>query len=296
MKRVYVFVKGQTDEEFLHRVLPAEVTNQTEFVKAGGSAHITSPARSFLARRRIPLAVLMDADSLNPEVIEDRRESTDELIQAAAGAVPVKVVVVVPEIETWFFAVPEAIERILGEKAPADLLTLGARDPKGVLTQLSQRSKVEWDSLQAIHSLDEQEIERIRARTDVAELTQFLQKASLPATRRRNEAPDAAGATAWFLDPQRCRRQGGVTRHLMQCRLPGRRQGRWRGRAGRSGLPGESVGSSRVAAPTQRCGARKSSHLGNGASDCAVGVRAGRLPGPTGFFLRTLVFRVFSGK
>jgi hypothetical protein len=175
MKKVYVFVEGQTDEEFLRRVLPSDLTKETQFVTAGSGARITSLARSFLVRRRIPLAVLMDADSLDPEVIEDRRESTEELIQAAAGGVSVKVVVVVPEIETWFFTVPEVIERVSGERPPADLLTLGPRDPQGVLEQLS-RGKGGWDSLQAIRALDEQEIERIRARPDVTELSQFLQK------------------------------------------------------------------------------------------------------------------------
>src|SRR4051794_10509205 len=135
MKRVYVFVEGQTDEEFLRRVLPPEMTNQIEFVRAGSSSGIASLARSFLVRRRTPLAVLMDADSLDPTVIKERRESTEELIQAAAGSIPVKVVVAVPEIESWFFAVPEAIERVLGGKPPDDLMALGSRDPKGVLEQ-----------------------------------------------------------------------------------------------------------------------------------------------------------------
>jgi hypothetical protein len=87
-----------------------------------------------------------------------------------------KVFLVVPEIESWFFTVPEAIERGLGEKVPADLLTLGQRDPKGVLALLSGRSKASWDSLGAIAALDDKEIDRIRARPDVTELIRFLQE------------------------------------------------------------------------------------------------------------------------
>ncbi len=132
--------------------------------------------RSFLVRRRTPLAVLMDADSLDRTVIEDRRESTEEFIQAAAGSIPVKVVMVVPEIEAWFFTVPEAIERVLGGRPPDDLLALGSRDPKGILQQLSRRSKSGWDTVGAIRALDDQEIERIRARPDVTELSQFIKK------------------------------------------------------------------------------------------------------------------------
>jgi hypothetical protein len=176
MKPVYVFVEGKLDEEFLRRVLPAELLKETGIVQAGSSASMASLARSFLVRRRTPVAVLMDADSLNPTVMEERRESMAELIQAAAGSIPVKVVLAIPEIEAWFFTVPEVIERVLREKPSDDLLVLGSRDPKGVLEQLSRRSKREWDSLQAIGALSEQEIERIRARSDVTELSQFLQK------------------------------------------------------------------------------------------------------------------------
>jgi hypothetical protein len=171
----YVFLEGEVDETFLRRVLPAELANQTELVKTGDSESLPSLVRSCLARRRAPLAVLVDADSLKPAAVEARRESIEESIQAADDSVPVKVVVVIPEIEVWFFTVPEAIERVLGEKVSADLVTLGQRDPKGVLAFLSGRSKAAWDSRQAIAALDDKEIDRIRARPDVVELTRFLQ-------------------------------------------------------------------------------------------------------------------------
>ena len=51
-----------------------------ELVPAGGSLGIPSLARSLLVRRKKPVAVVMDADSMNPEVIEERRESIDELL------------------------------------------------------------------------------------------------------------------------------------------------------------------------------------------------------------------------
>jgi hypothetical protein len=79
---------------------------------------MASRARSFLVLRRTPVAVVVDAGSLSPAVIEECREGMEELIQAAAGSVPVKVVVAVPEIEAWFFAVPEVIERVLGRRSP----------------------------------------------------------------------------------------------------------------------------------------------------------------------------------
>jgi len=176
MKRLYVIVEGSTDAEFWRRVLPPELTKDAEFVPAGGSASIPSLARSFLVRRRTPVAVAMDSDSLDPAVIQERRENTEELIRSASASIPVKVVVAVPEIEAWFFAAPEAIERILGEKVPAELVALGRRDPRGVLLQLERQTQKKWDSDQAIVLLDAHDVERIRALPEVIELSTFMQK------------------------------------------------------------------------------------------------------------------------
>src|SRR5690242_2812486 len=116
MKRVYILVEGETDAEFLRRLLPPEVTKDAEIVAVGSSSEIPSLARSLLVRRQRPVAVLMDADSLSQSSIQERKESTEDLIQSAAASIPVKVVVVVPEIESWFFVVPEAINRIFGQE------------------------------------------------------------------------------------------------------------------------------------------------------------------------------------
>jgi hypothetical protein len=118
----------------------------------------------------------MDSDSLDPDAIEERQQSTEELIRAADSSIPVKVVSAVPAIEAWFFAAPQAIERVFGKKVPAELVRLGRRDPKAVLQQIEERSKRKWNSKQAIDSLDVNDIERIRALPEVAELRTFLKK------------------------------------------------------------------------------------------------------------------------
>jgi hypothetical protein len=176
MKRVYIFVEGPTDADFLRRILPEEVLKDAELVNAGGEAGIPSLARSVLVFRRRPIAVLIDADSVEPDVIEERKQGLEDLIRAADGSIPVKVVTAVPKIESWFFTVPEVIERVLGEKVPSEWVPLGKRDPRGVLQQLAGNSNKKWDTNQAISALDGQEIERMRAIPEVAELNTFLQE------------------------------------------------------------------------------------------------------------------------
>ncbi len=178
MKRAYVFVEGETDAEFLRKVLAPEAQRDVEFVVAGGGTSRLSLARSFLVRRRTPVAVFMDSDSLNPEVIEERQQSAEELIKAAAASIPAKVIVAVPEVEACFFAVPEVIEKVMGEKVPEQLIPLGLRDPQGVLNLLATTAKHKWDTQQAIGVMNAHDIERIRATAAIQELTAFLQ--SLP--------------------------------------------------------------------------------------------------------------------
>jgi hypothetical protein len=174
MKRVYILVEGPTDAAFLRRILPPEVLRDAELVPAGGSSGIPSLARSLLVRRKRPVAVVMDSDSLDPDVIEERQQSTEDLIRAADASTPVKVVSAVPEIEAWFFAAPETLERIVGQKVSREWLTLGKRDPQGVLQQLAENNQKKWDIHQAISALDADDIERIRAIPEVAELSTFL--------------------------------------------------------------------------------------------------------------------------
>jgi hypothetical protein len=174
MKRAYVLVERQTDVDFLRRVLPPELTKDVEIVPTGSSDGAPSLARSLLVRRNRPVAVFMDAYSLAPAVIEERRGETEELIRLAAAHVPVKVVVAVPELEAYFFAVPEVIERVLGEKVPSEWVLFGQRDPRGILDELSRRANRKWDLEQAIQALDAHDIERLRAAPAVSELSAFL--------------------------------------------------------------------------------------------------------------------------
>jgi hypothetical protein len=176
MKQVYVFVEGASDAEFLRRILPPEVLTSAEIVSAGGSSGIPSLARSVLVRRRKPVAVVMDADSIEPDVIAERQEDTEELIRAADASVPVKVVAAVPEIEAWLFAAPEVIARTLGESVPPEFVRLGRRDPKGVLQQLAERHQKTWDTRRAVGLLNDEDVDRIRALPEVAELSMFLKR------------------------------------------------------------------------------------------------------------------------
>ena len=174
MRRVYILVEGPSDAAFLRRILPEEVLGNAELVTTGGRAGIPSLARSVLVRRKSPVAIVMDSDSIDPEVIEERQQSTEELIRAADISVPVKVVCAIPEIEAWFFVSRETVERVVGQKVSEEELFLGQRDPRGMLQRLAERGGRRWDIKRAISELDTSDVEQIRGIPEVGELSEFL--------------------------------------------------------------------------------------------------------------------------
>jgi hypothetical protein len=176
MRHVYIFVEGATEAQFLRRILAPELLKDIEIVPAGSSSEIASLARSVLVRRRKPIAVMMNADTLQPDLIAERRESMETMIRAAEASVPVKVIAVVPTTEAWFFAAPEAIGRAFGTPVAQEFIYLGRRDPSGVLQLLAEKYQKNWDSQQSLHQLDEKDLEKIRALPEVSELRTFLEQ------------------------------------------------------------------------------------------------------------------------
>lgn len=176
MSRTYVLVEGASDAAFLRRILPEDALKDVELVSAGGSSGLPSLARSLLVRRKCPVAVVMDSDSVNPELIEERQQSTEDLIRAADATVPIKVISAVPEIEAWLLAAPEKIERIVGQKVSEEWLAMGKTNPRRALATLAEKNQKRWDTNQAIDALDDEDIMRIRAIPEVNELSVFLAK------------------------------------------------------------------------------------------------------------------------
>ena len=202
MRRVYVLVEGPSDAAFLRRILTKEVLSGAEFVSTGGSSGIPSLGASVLVRRKCPVAVVMDSDSVDPDVIAERQQSTEDLIRAADASIPVKVVVAIPEIEAWFLETPKTIERMVGQKLSEEWLSLARRDPKRTLGWLAEKNNRSWNIDQAIKALDDRDIERIRAIPEVVELREFLHDAQ---AYRKTRQSGYAGRTRTEGECSRCR-------------------------------------------------------------------------------------------
>ncbi|OWK45012.1 hypothetical protein [Fimbriiglobus ruber] len=171
--KTYLLVEGQADLEILRRLLPSDIEQQTTIAAAGGRSNITSMARSLLVTKRKPLALVMDADAVEDGAVRQQRQISEELLRSVSAGVPFKVILMVPEIEAWFFLVPDALERLSGENLTTDLKALAVSRPKEVLAQLFKSRGGSPITLLA-NGMTEDEIQSLRETPPGKELLAFL--------------------------------------------------------------------------------------------------------------------------
>ncbi len=171
--RAYLLVEGETDLVLFERLLPPEIRRETSIVVVGGRSSIASMARSLMIARGKPVALVADADTVERNAVEQRFQALDELVGSAAAGVPYKVIVAVPEIESWFFAVPGALERLSGTTLTPEQIELGMLRPREVLRQLFQdRMPPHFHRL--VGELTESEVQTLRETEPRKELIEFL--------------------------------------------------------------------------------------------------------------------------
>jgi hypothetical protein len=176
--KAYVVVEGLTDVKLITSLLPQEIQQQTTLVPAGGRTNLTSVARTLLVTKRKPLAVLVDADTVDETSVLELRRETEELLRAVSGGVPFKVFMMVPEIEALLFRVPAAVERITGLQLSADNMALSRYNPHQVILQLGQNKSVIIE--QIVNGLTAEELNRIRETSPIKELIEFLSEKVVP--------------------------------------------------------------------------------------------------------------------
>lgn len=134
--KAYIVCEGNSDKKLLEAILPKELLKDVEIVAAGGLSAIKSLSRSLLVRRQVPVAIVADADSVDPDLIQERIKSIEELVKGVAVDTPVKVILAIPALEIIFFQDDLLLSRLLGYKPSEDLLSLSTSQPYQVLRDL----------------------------------------------------------------------------------------------------------------------------------------------------------------
>ena len=90
----YVLTEEPVDTDSLRGALPGDLLEGVEFIAAGSISSVKSLASSLLVRRRVPVALVIRGAPLAPELTEERRQNTEEVVASVAAGVPVEVVTV----------------------------------------------------------------------------------------------------------------------------------------------------------------------------------------------------------
>lgn len=171
----YIISEGSFDAQLLKAVLPGKLLNDVEIVSAGGVSAVKSLARSLVVRRQVPVIIVVDADSVVPDLVQERLNDIEEIVKSVAVNTPVKVILAVPEMEVIFFQDATLLSRLLRCQISQEVLNLAVFQPKKALEQLLSQSGNIKDRSQIIGKLSQEDIEILRSSSVMQEIVHFLQ-------------------------------------------------------------------------------------------------------------------------
>jgi hypothetical protein len=171
---LHALVESNTAAIFLLKTLREEQANGSVEIRASGpSSSLYAAARTLLAVRSEPVALVLDANSTDPEAEGRRRQTAEEVVGEAAGAAPLRVLVAVPALEALLFLRPAAVERAFGPVAE-DLLELGRLSPRDALKKLDPNGSEYHASYRLVTVLDDEDVASLREVSPIRELLEFL--------------------------------------------------------------------------------------------------------------------------
>jgi hypothetical protein len=174
--KIYIVTEGQFEADLLQALIPRLPETEVVLVPAGSMYSIHSMARSLLVQRGAPVAVVVDAHSVDEATIRERRQSSEEIIGMVAGRIPIRVVVAAPELETIFFEDEDLLQRVFGT-LPLELRIRAEAQPAKVLEQLCATSQTVRNRFDLLAQLTQADIEILQETAPLKELLEFIEDA-----------------------------------------------------------------------------------------------------------------------
>ncbi|NER21415.1 MAG: hypothetical protein F6J96_12045 [Symploca sp. SIO1C2] len=172
MTLAYLVTEGKSDADILNKLLPERYLKNTQLVVGGSKYSAQSLAGTILAVKSLPVALVIDADTDNESVIQEKSELVHQLLYQASPGIPFKVFTAVPELEAVFCYQQSVLERIL--KTSIDELTwqVARQHPKAFLTKNLGQEPLLIESI--LSNLDDEMMQLLQQHPLIQELTEFL--------------------------------------------------------------------------------------------------------------------------
>lgn len=179
---VTIFVEGTAEQNLLGRLiadLPAAAN--VRLIAAGNADDARPRARKELLFHQRPALLVIDADSVDADRVEQQQRELEAYLAWGGNGVPYEVVQFVPTMEAVFFGAPDVLEHLVGRKVDELMLAAGEVAPRAVLERIGVP-----DVQACLEKLTEDDIRKLRTHPAIASIREFVQAHAEPEPLRRS--------------------------------------------------------------------------------------------------------------
>ncbi len=177
MKTVHIVVEKQNAHTLLTVLLKDLAERYPLQIHAARDSYAARPlARTLQVTRLEPVALVLDADTNNPQRADEDYASYKSYLEYTARGIPFTVILVMPNLETIFFEVPDVLTALTHQPLEPKDFRIGKAIPQLYLNELG----VDW--LKTVPSLTETQLQSLRTVPPIASLRQFIQDAAYTET------------------------------------------------------------------------------------------------------------------
>lgn len=171
--KIYVVTEGEFDSHILevllaHRFDPGQLV----FVSAGGKSSASSLTRSLLARRHEPVALVLDADAVDDEVVAEQRSNLSTSLGLVGSPDMWTVLLFKPTLEVVLLRDPEIVQKLFRRQLKPHEEELAHLAPRKILETLIREAGYKSRE-RLVTIIDEQIAERLLEAPELAALVTF---------------------------------------------------------------------------------------------------------------------------
>ena len=180
--RCCIVTGSQFQRDLLDRLLTVAELSEFTVVRGGRRTAAVALAGSILAARSVPVVVLLDADTVEPEGVREQEEMHRYLLRRAgyAPGLASAVLMAVPQVEAVLFGDLEALECVLGRRLTGREAVEGEFRPRALLQRLIEEAGMDEDAF--LERIGPRAAGRFAAHPLIRSLVQFVESAGSAVT------------------------------------------------------------------------------------------------------------------
>ena len=165
-----IITEGSFDKEFLEKVLPDEIIEDTKLIAGQGYSSSISKAKSVSLHSKIPIFLVMDSDTNNEFEINEKKENILSIFRMLGKENQIYIFFFIPELEIVFLQ-----DDYFREKHLTNILESKSSQ---VLSPSQLIKSKQIDRFRLLEKVGRTEIESLRTNTYVKDLIDLIKKAN----------------------------------------------------------------------------------------------------------------------